>query len=86
MGKRVPYCVECEYATSIGVTYETYYCKHENIGSARLGVDSPPKRSPLWCPKRPNPETTPESKSPKLNLTEEEKMRLYEKFGITFRE
>lgn len=85
MAKRVPYCTECDCNTSIGDTYSIYYCKHEKIGSARLGVDKLPQRSPLWCPKRPNPDATPESKSSKSKLTEEEKMFLFEKFGITFK-
>jgi len=80
MAKRVPYCTECDCNTSIGVTYSIYYCKHEKIGSARLGVDRLPDRSPKWCPKRPNPEPTPESKS--TPMTDEDRAILADKFGV----
>lgn len=52
---RVPHCAECERCQCTDIIYKDYYCCEENdtmqiFGS--LGVDHPPKTSPVWCPLR----------------------------------
>lgn len=80
MAKRVPYCTECEYAKEIYSNYKEYYCKHSKGDNMRLGVDSPPQRSPKWCPKRDEPDPTPKSKCREFSM--EEKKFLLDKFNI----
>ena len=51
---RVPHCAECEFMRMYDITYKNYYCDHvdrmDDMG--KLGVDHPPKTSPVWCPLR----------------------------------
>ncbi len=55
MSNRVPHCKECDRCQYTDLFYKDYYCSEENepfTVFGRLGVDSPPKTSPKWCPKR----------------------------------
>jgi hypothetical protein len=55
MSNRVPHCKECNRCQFIDLFYKDYYCSEENEPMqifGRLCVDSPPKTSPKWCPKR----------------------------------
>ena len=54
MANKVPHCSECEFLKCIGIMYKNYYCDHEGRTDdmGKLGVDNPPKTSPVWCPKR----------------------------------
>jgi len=55
MGNRVPHCSSCERCQCTDIVYKDYYCCEENDTMRRfrsLGVDHPPKTSPVWCPKR----------------------------------
>jgi hypothetical protein len=55
MANRVPHCKDCERCQYTELFYKDYYCCEENEPFTlleRLGVDSPPKTSPKWCPKR----------------------------------
>lgn len=55
MGKRVPHCSECERCQYTNCAYKSYYCCEENEPYTvynLLCVDTPPKTSPKWCPKR----------------------------------
>lgn len=58
MSYRVPHCNECERMQCLEKPfYKDYYCCEENEPTQILGyigVDSPPARSPKWCPKREN--------------------------------
>lgn len=52
---RVPHCSECERCKSMYHFFDDFYCCEENEPTrifGLLGVDSPPKTSPKWCPKR----------------------------------
>ena len=52
---RVSHCSECERCQCTDFTYKDYYCCEENDTMRRLaslGVDDPPKTSPVWCPLR----------------------------------
>jgi hypothetical protein len=68
----VPYCKDCENINCDDTCFKTFYCYQENedkniIGNYKfLGVDYPPKISPIWCPKRPDVENV------KLEILEEE--------------
>lgn len=55
MSNRVPHCKECDRCQFVEFFYKDYYCCEENDPYTifeKLGVDSPPKTSPRWCPKR----------------------------------
>lgn len=54
MSNRVPHCKECEYLKCVDYVYKNYYCDNEDRTDdmGKLGVDNPPKTSPIWCPKR----------------------------------
>lgn len=54
MENRVPHCSECEFLKYIDYAYKNYYCDHEDRENdmGYVGVDNPPKTSPVWCPKR----------------------------------
>lgn len=57
MSNRVPHCTECDRMKCMEQLYKDYYCCVENDPMQVLGyigVDSPPARSPKWCPKREN--------------------------------
>ncbi|WP_024348143.1 hypothetical protein [Lacrimispora indolis] len=47
-------CAECEFLRCFDYAYKNYYCDHEGRTDdmGYVGVDSPPKTSPRWCPKR----------------------------------
>ncbi len=51
---RVPHCSECEFLKMYDYIYKCYYCDHKDRTNdiGKLGVDTPPKTSPKWCPKR----------------------------------
>lgn len=52
---RVPHCSECDRCKSVQYAFDDFYCSEENEPMqiyGLLGVDSPPKTSPQWCPKR----------------------------------
>ena len=51
---RVPHCSECEFMKMYDYVYKNYYCDHDNRidDMGKLGVDHPPKTSPIWCPLR----------------------------------
>lgn len=55
MPNRVPHCSECERMQCMEYPYKDYYCCVENEPMQVLGyigVDTSPKTSPKWCPKR----------------------------------
>lgn len=55
MSNRVPHCSKCDRCQYTDLFYKDYYCCEENEPFTvfeKLGVDSPPKTSPRWCPKR----------------------------------
>ena len=54
MANRVPHCSECGYLRCVDYVYKDYYCDHEDRENdmGYVGVDNPPKTSPVWCPKR----------------------------------
>lgn len=54
MANKVPHCSGCEYLKYIDYAYKNYYCDHEDRTDdmGYVGVDNPPKTSPVWCPKR----------------------------------
>lgn len=54
MANRVPHCSECGYLRCVDYVYKDYYCDYEDRTDdmGKLGVDQPPKTSPVWCPKR----------------------------------
>ena len=47
-------CRECEFMKMYDYGNKIYYCDHvdrtDDMG--KLGVDYPPKTSPVWCPLR----------------------------------
>ncbi len=47
-------CAECEFMKMYDYGNKIYYCDHvdrtDDMG--KLGVDYPPKTSPVWCPLR----------------------------------
>ncbi len=51
-----PHCAECQFMKMYDITYKNYYCDHEDRINemGKLGVDHPPKTSPVWCPLRGN--------------------------------
>lgn len=55
MPNKVLHCSECERMQCMEYPYKNYYCCVENEPMQVLGyigVDTPPKTSPKWCPKR----------------------------------
>ncbi len=51
---KAPHCSECEYLKMYDYIYKNYYCDNEDRTDdmGKLGVDYPPKTSPVWCPLR----------------------------------
>lgn len=47
-------CNECEYVKKYDYSNKIYYCDNDdrNDDMGKLGVDHPPKTSPVWCPLR----------------------------------
>ena len=55
MKNKILHCSDCERCKSNQQFFDDYYCCKENepLKVFRLlSVDSPPKTSPKWCPKR----------------------------------
>ncbi|NBJ95688.1 hypothetical protein [Parablautia muri] len=54
LNNRAQNCTECEYMKKYDYGNRIYYCDHvdrtDDMG--KLGVDHPPKISPIWCPLR----------------------------------
>ena len=48
--RAVPKCENCQHLECVDMTYKSYYCIKAMNRS--LGVDTPPFRSPKWCPLR----------------------------------
>ena len=71
---RVPHCSECEFMKMYDYTYKNYYCDHEDRidDMGKLGVDHPPKTSPVWCPLREKADSNLIKMESDIHLTDKE--------------